>query len=252
LPLEALIFDVDGTLAETEELHRQAFNNTFEQFGLAWRWDRELYMELLQTTGGRERIVRYIEDRQPQRGDLLARAGDLHAAKSTAYLSLLAHGAPVLRPGVARLIRAARAAGVKLAIATTTTPDNVTALLVSTLGEESPGWFAIAAGNMAAKKKPDPGIYEVALEMLAVSPSRAVAFEDSVNGIAAARAAGLRVVASPSLFLGHEDLSAADAVVSDLGEPDAPLQPIAGHSFANGMVDLDGLRALVAEAKHET
>ena len=249
MTLEALIFDVDGTLAETEELHRQSFNRTFEHLGLEWRWDRELYTELLQTTGGKERFIRYVEEYHPERGDLVERIGDVHATKSRAYLALLRDGALGLRPGVERLIREARAARVKLAIATTTTPENVEALLMSTLGPESPGWFAIAAGDMVARKKPDPAVYEVALDMLMVEPAQAIAFEDSVNGLAAARAAGLAVVATPSLFLAHEDLSAATSVVGDLGEPGAPSRPIAGARFAAGLVDLAGLRAMLAEAK---
>ncbi len=247
MTLEALIFDVDGTLAETEELHRQSFNRTFEQFGLDWRWEREDYPELLQTTGGKERLVRFIEDRHPERRDLLARIGELHAAKSAAYLELLAEGALGLKPGVTRLIHAARAAGVKLAIATTTTPGNVEALLRATLGEASPGWFAIAAGDMVARKKPDPAVYLEALRLLEVDAGRAVAFEDSVHGISAARAAKLAVVATPSFYLAHDDLSAATSVVSDLGEPDAPLRQISGTRFEAGMVDLDGLRAMLTQ-----
>ena len=247
MTLEALIFDVDGTLAETEDLHRQAFNRTFERFDLDWRWDKDLYTDLLQTTGGKERIIRFVEDRHPERRDLVDRIADLHAAKSRAYVELLGAGALELRPGVARLIREARAAGLKLAIATTTTPENVVALLSSTLGRESPGWFAIAAGDMVARKKPDPAVYELALRMLVVEPSRAIAFEDSVNGIAAARATGLRVVATPSHYLAKEDLSAATAVVGDLGEPGAPSRPIAGARFPAGLVDLAGLRTMLAE-----
>ena len=246
MTLDALIFDVDGTLAETEELHRQAFNRTFERFGLDWHWDRELYTALLQTTGGKERFIRYVEEHHPERGDLVERIGDVHAEKSRSYLELLHDGALGLRPGVERLIGEARGAGVKLAIATTTTPENAAALLTSTLGEESPGWFAIAAGDMVARKKPNPAVFQLALDMLGVEPSQAVAFEDSVNGIAAARAAGLAVVATPSLFLAHEDLSAATAVVSDLGEPGAPSRPIAGARFTAGLVDLAGLRAMLA------
>jgi beta-phosphoglucomutase-like phosphatase (HAD superfamily) len=246
MSLEALIFDVDGTLAETEELHRRAFNRTFVRLGLDFEWDRPLYTALLQTTGGKERFIRYIEDYQPERRDLLERVGEVHAEKSRAYLELLRDGALGLRPGVARLITQARAEGVKLAVATTTTPENVAALLASTLGPESPGWFAIAAGDMVARKKPDPAVYAVALKMLVVEPQNAIAFEDSVNGINAARAAGLgAVVATPSLYLKDEDLSAATAVVSDLGEPRGPAEALGGELFAAGYVDLDGLRALL-------
>ncbi len=249
MSLEALIFDVDGTLAETEELHRRAFNRSFAKLGLGFEWDRALYTELLQTTGGKERFLRYVEDHRPDRRDLVARVGELHAEKSRAYLELLHDGALSLRPGVARLIAEARMAGIKLAIATTTTPENVAALLVSTLGADSPGWFAISAGDMVARKKPDPAVYTVALQMLMVEPGNAIAFEDSVNGISAARAAGLgAVVATPSLYLKDEDLSAATAVVDDLGEPDAATRGAGGERFPDGYVDLAALRRLLAEA----
>ena len=245
MSLEALIFDVDGTLAETEELHRRAFNRTFTRLGFGFEWDRALYTDLLQTTGGKERFIRYIDGYRPDRQDLIARIGEIHAEKSRAYLELLRDGALPLRPGVARLIAEARAARVKLAIATTTTPENVVALLVSTLGPESPGWFAISAGDMVAKKKPDPAVYTVALQMLMVEPANAIAFEDSVNGIKAAVAAGLgAVVATPSLYLKDEDLSAATAIVSDLGEPGAPARGIGGADLG-GIVDLAGLRAML-------
>ena len=252
MSLEALIFDVDGTLAETEELHRRAFNRTFDRLGLGWEWDHTLYTGLLQTTGGKERYIRYVEDHHPDRRDLVERVGEVHAEKSRAYLELLGAGALPLRPGVERLIREARRAGIKLAIATTTTPENVAALLVSTLGPDSPGWFAISAGDMVARKKPDPAVYAVALGMLMVEPENAIAFEDSVNGIVAARGAGLgAVVATPSLYLKDEDLSAATAIVSDLGEPGAPSQPIGGVHFAAAFVDLAGLRTLLDASRRE-
>ena len=250
MSLEALIFDVDGTLAETEDLHRRSFNHAFAQLGLDFEWDHTLYTELLQTTGGKERFLRYVEQYQPDRHDLVERVGEIHAQKSRAYLALLRDGALPLRPGVARLIHEARRAGIKLAIATTTTPENVAALLVSTLGPESPGWFAISAGDMVARKKPDPAVYAVALRMLMVEPENAIAFEDSVNGLASARSAGLGgVVATPSLFLKDEDLSAATAIVSDLGEPGAPARSIGGARFDAGIVDLAGLRRLLDEGR---
>ena len=246
MSLEALIFDVDGTLAETEELHRQAFNRAFQLTGLNWHWDRDLYAKLLETTGGKERISRYIEDHVPGRRGALDMIPDLHATKTEAYLDLLSTGALSLRPGVERLIGEARAGGIKLAIATTTTPANVAALLRATLGAESLGWFVVAAGDMVPRKKPDPAIYMAALERLAVEAPHAVAFEDSANGIQAALAAGLTVVATPSLYLAHEELSASASVVSDLGEPNAPLRRLSGAGFPKGHVDLEGLRSLLA------
>ncbi len=245
MKLQALIFDVDGTLAETEELHRQSFNLTFQQFKLDWHWDPELYIELLQTTGGKERMVRYVEKHRPGERAVLDRLPQLHKTKTRCYLDLLAKGALKLRPGIQRLVDEAMERGIKLAIATTSTPLNVKALLRSTLGEDAPNWFAIAAGDVADRKKPHPDVYFEALEALDVGPAHAIAFEDSANGLHAALAAGLAVVATPSLYLASEDFSGAKAVVSSLGEPDRPFAHIAGAGFPQPWVTVDGLQALL-------
>ncbi len=243
--LEALIFDVDGTLAETEELHRQSFNLTFQQFKLGWHWDPELYTKLLQTTGGKERMIRYVEHYRPQERHVLERLPALHRTKTRSYLDLLGKGALKLRPGIERLIDEAQDRGVKLAIATTSTPLNVKALLRATLGEDAPNWFAIAAGDVVDRKKPDPAVYFEALEALGVGPRNAIAFEDSANGLRAARRAGIAVVATPSLYLTSEDFSGAAVVVSNLGEPGRPFEHLAGARFPQPYVTLDGLKALL-------
>ena len=245
MQLQALIFDVDGTLAETEELHRQSFNLTFQQFKLDWHWDPELYTELLQTTGGKERMIRYVERYRPQEHAVLDRLPQLHKIKTRSYLDLLAKGALKLRPGIERLVDEAMERGVKLAIATTSTPLNVKALLRSTLGEEAPNWFAIAAGDVVDRKKPYPDVYFEALAALDVGPAHAVAFEDSANGLHAALAAGLAVVATPSLYLSREDFAGAKAVVSSLGEPDRPFTHLGGAGFPQPWVTIDGLQALL-------
>jgi HAD superfamily hydrolase (TIGR01509 family) len=247
--LEALIFDVDGTLAETEELHRRSFNETFRAFDLGWHWDKALYSKLLQTTGGKERMTRYVADYVPHQRAVLDRLSELHKSKTKSYLTLLREGALSLRPGIVRLIHEARARGLKLAIATTSNPHNVKALLRSGLGDDSPNWFTIAAGDVAPKKKPSPDVYYQALEAMHVGPGSAIAFEDSTNGLQAARAAGLAVIATPSLFLVDENLEGALSVVSDLGEPEQPFRHIAGQTFSKGYVDIDGLDAIFATVR---
>ncbi len=246
--LQALIFDVDGTLAETEDLHRRSFNEAFRQAGLGWHWDGVLYAELLQTTGGRERILRYVADYAPDQRQRLNDLPALYEAKTSRYLALMREGALPLRRGVARLVRQARARGLKLAIATTSNPRNVRALLRSGFGEDGPSWFTIAAGDVAPKKKPAPDVYYQVLEALHLGPGNALAFEDSANGLQAARRAGLGVVATPSLFLANEDLAGALSIVSDLGEPDQPLRQIGGLPFPRPYVDIAGLQALLAAA----
>lgn len=245
MKLQALIFDVDGTLAETEELHRQSFNLAFQQFKLDWDWDPELYVKLLQTTGGKERLISYVNDYVPEQRGVLERLPQIYKTKTRSYLDLLGRGALKLRPGVERLVYEAQDRGIKLAIATTSNPTNVKALLRSTLGEDSPNWFNISAGDVVEQKKPSPDVYYEALDSLGVGPRHAIAFEDSENGTKAARRAGLTVVAAPSLYLPDEDLSGAAAVVSTLGDPERPMKHIAGARFLKGYVDVDGLKALL-------
>lgn len=253
MPLEALIFDVDGTLAETEELHRQAFNETFQSHGFDWTWNAELYRKLLRVTGGRERIRHYVEHWRPRGGETaLAHLGEMHAEKSRRYASLVATRGGESRPGIHRLVTEAHDQGVRLAIATTTSPGNVEPLLRALLGQDASSWFSvIAAGDIVPSKKPAPDIYFHALRQLGYDASCCIAFEDSENGVRAARWAGLAVVATPSLYASDDDFSAATSLLSDLGEPDRPHRHIAGQRFSKGYVDLDGLRALL-QGQQET
>jgi len=223
----ALIFDVDGTLADTEELHRQAFNEAFFACGVDWRWGPALYADLLQITGGKERIAEYISRQQipaAERGRLLRLIPQMHAAKTRIYRELVALGHLRPRAGVIRLMRAARAAGLKLAIASTTSPENVESLLSSSFGRDAQHWFsAIATGDVVTRKKPAPDIYNLALERLAIAPERAIAFEDSAIGVRSAKAAGLFTVATPSLWTIGQDFTSADLVLTSLADPDKPL-----------------------------
>ena len=217
---EALIFDVDGTLADTEEAHRRAFNSAFSEFGLDWAWDSALYSELLLVTGGKERMQSYIAGLgvpQSERSRLLELVPALHALKTRRYRELIAGGRIPLRPGVERLMIQARSAGVRLGIASTTSPENIEPLIASGLGEDALGWFdTIATGDAVAKKKPAPDIYNAALQALRVAPSSAVAIEDSALGVQAAKGAGLFTVATPSQWTSTQDLTAADVVVDSL------------------------------------
>jgi HAD superfamily hydrolase (TIGR01509 family) len=227
LSIEALIFDVDGTLANTEEAHRQAFNDAFHAYGLEFSWNRELYRELLQVTGGKERLAAFFYRTRLAAGErirLSALIPGLHAAKTRAYLERIKLGRVPLRPGVRRLMREARAAGMRLAIASTTSPENVSALLQGTLGENAPAEFSvIATGDAVPRKKPAPDIYLLALSRLGVTARRAVAFEDSGIGVAAAKAAGLFTVATPSEWTRGQDFAAADLILPYLADPNWPL-----------------------------
>jgi HAD superfamily hydrolase (TIGR01509 family) len=213
--LKALIFDVDGTLAETEELHRQAFNETFAAAGLAWHWTVDDYRRLLNTTGGKERIARHCAETGASGVDIPA----LHAAKTKRYTALMAAGGIALRPGIAALLASARAVGRRLAIATTTSRPNVEALALAIWGCPADGVFdVIAAGDEVAAKKPAPDVYILALERLDLRARECIALEDSRNGLDAARRAGLACAVAPSVYTCGEDFAGALAVRSGFGD----------------------------------
>jgi HAD superfamily hydrolase (TIGR01509 family) len=245
MPLKALIFDVDGTLSDTErDGHRPAFNLAFAEAGLDWHWDAALYAELLAVTGGKERMTFYVEryrpDYQPP-ADFTGLVARLHAAKTRHYTALLARGEIPLRPGVERLLREARSRGMRLAIATTTTPANVTALLEHALCADAVGWFeVIAAGDVVPAKKPAPDIYHYALARMGLAPTDCLAFEDSANGLRSARAAGLKTVITVNDYTRDHDFADAVLVLDHLGEPDQPFTLLAGAAAtAGGVFDLD-------------
>ncbi|MGM0517088.1 MAG: HAD family hydrolase [Pseudomonadota bacterium] len=249
--LQAILFDVDGTLADTErDGHRVAFNLAFRDAGLDWHWDVATYGELLTVTGGKERIRHFIETHDPalpETDDLAGWIAGLHKAKTAHYLALLKKGEIPLRPGVERLIAEARERGIRLAITTTTTPENVDGLLRATLGEESLDWFeVIAAGDIVPAKKPAPDIYTWTLEKMNLAAGEVIALEDSGNGVRSARDAGVPVVVTMNDYTAEDDFSGAIAVLSDLGEPSAPARTFDGPTPENGLVDLAYLEACLA------
>jgi HAD superfamily hydrolase (TIGR01509 family) len=247
--LKALLFDVDGTLADTErDGHLVAFNHAFADAGLNWNWSVELYGKLLTVTGGKERIKYYLDNfnqdfERPD--DLEGFIKDLHAAKTNYYVSLMSEGAVPLRTGVKRLINEARAEGMRLAIATTTTPANVEALLVNALDPDAMSWFeVIAAGNMVPAKKPASDIYFYALEKLELASDDCIAFEDSENGILSSQGAGLKTIITVNDYTREHDFSGAAIVLDHMGEPDKPFTVIEGDAGDSTCLDMALVRRL--------
>ncbi len=218
--LRALLFDVDGTLAETErDGHRAAFNQAFSDYRLPWHWSERLYGSLLRITGGRERIAHFAGEYDPawlERADAAALIAAIHHRKNQHYQELLRNGGIALRKGVRPLLAQARAAGLQLGIVTTTSRDNLEGLLAATLDVEARAAFRVCiAGEDVARKKPDSECYELALAALGLRPEQALAVEDSRNGLLAAQGASLRALIVRSFYFADEDFQGALSVVDD-------------------------------------
>ena len=220
--LQALIFDVDGTLADTEAVHLEAFNEAFTQEGLDWHWTQAEYTRLLEVSGGKERMLHYWHQRDPDMKELEPGArkqvvARLHEIKTAAYEARVAAGAVQLRPGVLALMEAAQREGLLMAIATTTSPVNIGALLRPVFG---PDWrlnfAAIGDASTAPLKKPHPQVYQQVLREIGKSPGACIALEDSHNGLRAALAAGVAAVVTPTHFTAHQDFTGALSVRPDL------------------------------------
>jgi beta-phosphoglucomutase-like phosphatase (HAD superfamily) len=249
--LKALLLDVDGTLADTErDGHRVAFNQAFADAGLDWNWDITTYGQLLKVTGGKERILYFIDEFQTAfeaPADLDEFIRGLHQSKTQHYVALLKSGAIPLRPGVERLLNQASAAGLRLGIASTTTLENVTALLRATLGDESIAWFeVIAAGDVVPEKKPAPDIYTYAMQQLGLTAADCLAFEDSENGFLSSTVAGIKTLVTVNSYTRQQDFDGAVIVLDKLGEPDAGFTVIAGDAGEATYVDVPFIKRLFA------
>lgn len=245
--LKALIFDVDGTIAETEKNgHRMAFNRAFAAAALDWNWSVDFYGELLAISGGKERLCFYLEQYKPEgqpQENLTDFITKLHLAKTKYYRQLLEEGAIPLRLGVKRLITEAREQGVRLAIATTSALPNAMALLQEFL---NPDWFeVIAAGDIVPAKKPAPDIYDYVLQQMNLQPSDCIVLEDSEHGLQAATIAGLKTIVTVNDYTKNQDFGKAVLVLNHLGEPEQPFEVIQGKIQDASYLDLNSIECLL-------
>lgn len=251
MALEALIFDLDGTFVDTDELHRRAFNQAFLEFELGFDWKPDLYEKLLSVSGGADRIRHFIDGAplsQEQKLALHAVVPAVHREKTRIYGEMLSDNAAKLRSGVRRLMGEARQAGLRIGVVATSASANMQPLILSVLGREGAlDIRAFVSADRVSRKKPAPDIYLLAASMLDVPPERCVAFEDSTNGVLAAKAAGIFTIATPSRWTRSQDFSRADICLSELGEPDAPLGPADAIRLGGaGFVGLAQVEALYA------
>jgi HAD superfamily hydrolase (TIGR01509 family) len=222
MTIQAIIFDVDGTLADTEDAHRIAFNKAFAENNLPWNWDVALYDKLLKVTGGKERIKHYVESYLPdfqKPADYDGFVKKLHVQKTGHYTAMLRDGLIPLRPGIKQLIADAHKAGIKLAISTTTSPENVSALLEVGLGKDWQKYFSsVGCGDIVPHKKPAPDIYNWVLAELKLAPQDCIALEDSNNGLRSARAAGIKTYITTNPYTHRQDFAEAAGVFEDLSD----------------------------------
>ena len=242
--LKAIIFDVDGTLANTEETHRQAFNASFREFDLPFQWSEQEYTRLLAISGGKERIYHFLKNHEiGKKYDLnywheysLA----IHRRKSVIYREMLEAGKINFRPGIYRLLNEARERNICLAIATSTSLPNVKTLLTLNLGEDALDRFdAIVTCDIVVDKKPSPAVYQFALAELGHTPEYCIAIEDTINGNLAALRAGLKTIITTHAYTIDDDFTGASLILDQMGEPDDNFTVIGGNAFGSTYVDIN-------------
>ena len=251
MKLNAVFFDVDGTIAETEDLHRRSFNESFKEFSLDWYWDEAIYKELIQMGGGQERIKHYINRAWPEMlnyKNLTKYISSIHKIKNEIYEDYLTESSIRLRPGVLRLITELREKEVKLGLVSSTSEENVNNLFQKGLKIELNDYFDIVAhGECTINKKPSPEIYEWILEKLKLPPQSCVVIEDSPRGLEAAVGANLRVIITPSVFTENEKFNGAKLVISDLGDYKKPFKYIDGVNCHEKLVNYELLQRLLKD-----
>ena len=248
MKLNAILFDVGGTIAESEEIHRVSFNEAFKEFGLNWYWDEAIYRELVFIGGGKERIKHYITRAWPEmlkQKNLTKYIESVHKIKGQIYEEFLNDSQLKARPGIIRLLKELKNEKIRLAIVSDTTEENLINLFKKGLGINPIEWFEILAhGGCTIQKKPSPDIYLWTLERLKLPPESCLAIEDAPRGVDSAIDAGLKVLVTPSIYTLEEKFEKSSLLLSHLGEPEEPFNVIKGDAFGHSFVDLDLLKKI--------
>ena len=248
MKLNAILFDVGGTIAESEEIHRVSFNEAFKEFGLNWYWDEAIYRELVFIGGGKERIKHYITRAWPEmlkQKNLTKYIESVHKIKGQIYEEFLNDSQLKARPGIIRLLKELKNEKIRLAIVSDTTEENLINLFKKGLGINPIEWFEILAhGGCTIQKKPSPDIYLWTLERLKLPPESCLAIEDAPRGVDSAIDAGLKVLVTPSIYTLEENFEKSSLLLSHLGEPEEPFNIIKGDAFGHSFVDFSLLKKI--------
>ena len=248
MKLSAVLFDVDGTIAETEEYHRKSFNESFKEFNLDWFWDEAIYKELINVGGGKERIMYHIKRAWPEMlnyKNLSKYIDSIHKIKNEIFEDFMKDMVIEPRKGVIRLINELKEKKIRLAIVSSSSESNILNLFNKALKIDLNEKFDIIAhGDITKNKKPSPEIYEWTLEKMRLPPQSCLAIEDSPRGMESALRANINVVVTPSILTSGEKFDGAKLVVSDLGEIDEPFQKISGKDFGYKYVCYDMLQKI--------
>ena len=248
MKLNAVLFDVGGTIAESEEIHRVSFNEAFKEFGLTWYWDEAIYRELVFVGGGKERIKHYITRAWPEmlkQKNLTKYIESVHKIKGQIYEEFLNDSQLKARPGIIRLLKELKNEKIRLAIVSDTTEENLINLFKKGLCINPIEWFEILAhGGCTIQKKPSPDIYLWTLERLKLPPEACLAIEDAPRGVDSATDAGLKVLVTPSIYTLEENFEKSSLLLSHLGEPEEPFDVIKGDAFGHSFVDLNLLKKI--------
>ena len=250
MKLKGIIFDVDGTIADTEEVHRKAFNHTFNEFNLNWHWSENDYRKILLISGGKERFRKFLHEDEILKSkieDPEHFIHELHKHKSEHYRSILKSDNVPLRPGVVRLIHEARDKGIQLGVATSSSMSNLTTLFNNALNIEPNELFnSIVTSDTVQDKKPSPAVYQCVLAGLGLEADTCVAIEDTQNGNLSALAAGLQTIITTHAYTIDNDFTGASIVADHLGEPDNPFILLHGASYGKSYVDIELLNHFIS------
>lgn len=250
MKLKGIIFDVDGTIADTEEIHRQAFNQTFEEFNIEWNWSVDDYRQILHISGGKERFRKFLNEDLSLKNDIVDQESfvqELHKRKSENYRLILNSDGIQFRPGVIRLINEARDKEIPIGVATSSSMANLTTLFNKILNIEPCEIFnSIVTSDTVQDKKPSPAVYQCVLAGLGLDAEGCVAIEDTQNGNLSAIAAGLQTVITTHAYTIDNDFTGASIVSNHLGEPDYPFKLSQGSSFNKSFVDIELLNTIVS------